>query len=268
MRTAKPAAPLWTDPDDLDNNTSGNPTIGDVLAARMHRRHVLKGGVGAIAAASLGTLGLSACGTMAGSAGGANHITLGFKAVSKSLMDRVTVPEGYTATVVYATGDPLDAALPDYKNDGSDDNFARRAGDHHDGIHYFGLSAAGAPDNSTLDRALLVMNHENITGTAKFIHVGGQTNMAATSGPRPESEVVKEIDAHGVSVVEVRRVNGKYSYIKSSGFNRRITGATPMELSGPARGSAYTKTCIHPAAQQRAAPSITVPTGSRHGART
>ena len=243
---AKPAAPLWTDPDDLDKNTSGNPTIADVLSARMHRRYVLKGGVGAITMASLGTLGLSACGTMPGSAGAAPGVTLGFKAVSKSLMDRVTVPEGYTATVVYATGDPIDAALTDYKNDGTDDNFARRAGDHHDGMHYFGVSAAGAPDNSSLDRALLVMNHENITGTAKFMHVGGQTNIAATDGPRPEGEVVKEIDAHGVSVVELRRVNGKYSYVKSSSFNRRITGATPMELSGPARGSAYSKTVYSP----------------------
>jgi uncharacterized protein len=243
---SKPAPPLWTDPDDLDNNTSGNPTLGDVLSARLHRRHVLKGGVGAITMASLGTLGLSACGTMASSAGSSANVTLGFKAVSKSLMDRVTVPEGYTATVVYATGDPLDASVADYKNDGTDDNFARRAGDHHDGIHYFGLSAAGAPDHDSLDRALLVMNHENITGTVKFMHTGGQTNIAATAGPRPEGEVVKEIDAHGVSIVELRRANGKYSYVKSSSFNRRITPATPMELSGPARGSAFTKTLYSP----------------------
>ena len=137
-------APNHTDPDDLDNNTSGNPSLHDVLAARMYRRHVLKGGVGAMTMAglgTLGTLGLAACSTLPGTA--AAEPVLGFKAVNESLMDRITVPEGYTATVIYALGDPIDASVSDYKNDGTDDNFARRAGDHHDGIHYFGLSAAG-----------------------------------------------------------------------------------------------------------------------------
>ena len=47
------AAPCNTDPDDLENNTSGNPSLHDVLAARLHRRHVLKGGVGAMTMAGL-----------------------------------------------------------------------------------------------------------------------------------------------------------------------------------------------------------------------
>ena len=51
------AAPFHADPDDLENNTSGNPSLHDVLAARLHRRHVLKGGVGAMTMAGLGTLG-------------------------------------------------------------------------------------------------------------------------------------------------------------------------------------------------------------------
>ncbi len=236
--------PSHTDPDDLDNNTSGNPSLQDVLAARMHRRHILKGGVGAMTMAGLGTLGLTACSTMPGAA--IAEPTLGFKAVNKSLMDRITVPEGYTATVVYATGDAMDPAVSDYKNDGTDDNFARRAGDHHDGIHYFGLNAAGMRDDSSLDRALLVMNHENITGTVRFMHPAGQTNIAADAGPRPAAEVVKEIEAHGVSVVELRKTGGKYGYVKASGFNRRITAATTMDMSGPARGSAYLKTVFSP----------------------
>ena len=232
------------DPDDLENNTSGNPSMHDVLAARMHRRHVLKGGVGAMTMAGLGTLGLSACSTMPG--GASAEPTLGFRAVNKSLMDRVTVPDGYTATVIYATGDPLDASVGDYKNDGTDASFARRAGEHHDSLHYFGMNAEGMRDNNSLERALLVVNHENITGTVKFMHPAGQTNNSSNAGPRPEAEVIKEIEAQGVSVVELRKTNGKYGYVKASSFNRRITGATPMELSGPARGSAYMKTVFSP----------------------
>ena len=237
-------AHLHTDPDDLDNNTSGNPSLHDVLAARMHRRHVLKGGVGAMTMAGLGTLGLAACSTVPSAS--STEPVLGFKAVNKSLMDRVTVPEGYSARVIYATGDPLDTSVGEYKNDGTDGSFARRAGEHHDSLHYFGMNAAGVRDNNSLDRALLVVNHENITGTVKFMHPAGQTNNTANAGPRPEAEVIKEMEAQGVSIVELQKADGKYGYVKASQFNRRITGTTPMELSGPARGSAYMKTVFSP----------------------
>ncbi len=247
------------DPDDLDNNTSGNPHMNDVLAARMHRRFVLKGGVGAMSMAGLGSLGLAACGggddtvvTAPAPAAAAPTFEglLKFNAVNKSIADRVIVPEGYTATVVYALGDSISASVTDYKNDGTDDNFARRAGDHHDGIHYFGLSATGTPSITANDRALLVMNHENISGTVQFMHANGQTNTAATAGPRPEAEVVKEMDAHGVSVVEIAKSATGFSYLKSSPFNRRITASTLMDLNGPARGTNFVKTRFSPAGTQ------------------
>jgi uncharacterized protein len=240
--------PSQIDPDDLENNHSGNPSMRELLAARMHRRQVLKGGVGAISMATLGTMGLSACGSS--DATTAADPVLGFNAVPKSLVDKVTVPDGYTATVIYAMGDSLDAAVGDYKNDGTDDNFARRAGDHHDGMHYFGLSATGTPDASSNDRALLALNHENISGTVTFMHANGQTNTASTAGPRPESEVVKEIEAHGVSIVELRKTTGRFGYVKASTFNRRITASTLMDLSGPARDSAFTKTKFSPTGTQ------------------
>lgn len=234
------------DPDDLENNTSGNPSMHQVLGARLHRRHVLKGGVGAITMASLGSLGLTACATGPGMA---DSPTLGFKAIGKAISDRVTVPEGYTASVIYATGDSIDPSVPDYKNDGTDGNFARRAGDHHDGIHFFGLTAAGTPSYTSNDRALLVMNHENISGTSRFMHINGQTGNSG-AGPRPEGESLKEIEAHGVSVIELAKTSGKFGMVKASGFNRRITAATPMELAGPARGSTFMKTKFSTAGTQ------------------
>ena len=230
--------PSHIDPDDLDNNQSANPSMHDVLGARLHRRHVLKGGVGAMAMASLGTLGLTACAT---GPGASNEAVLGFKAVGKAVTDRVTVPEGYTATVIYATGDSIDPAVTEYKNDGTDGNFARRSGDHHDGIHFFGLTAAGMPSTTSNERALLVINHENISGTASFLHPAGQTANSGT-GPRPEGESLKEIEAHGVSIIELAKASGKFGMVKASGFNRRITAATPMAIAGPARGSAFVKT--------------------------
>lgn len=245
MNTPHPT-PTSIDPDDLDNNTSGNPSLHDVLNARLHRRHVLGGGVGAMALAGFGGLGLTGCATTAATA--TPSVTLGFKPVNKGKQDRVTVPPGYTATVIYSTGDSIDPTVPDYLNNGTQDNFARRSGDHHDGMHFFGLSAAGAPAPANNDRALLVMNHENIAGTVQFMHTAGQTNTAA--GGRPEAEATKEVDAHGVSIIELGKTAGKYGYVKASSFNRRITASTLMELAGPARGSAFTKTRFSPAGTQ------------------
>ena len=257
-RDDNPAFNDLTDPDDRDNNTSGNPHLNDVLALRMHRRYLLKGGVGAITMAGLGTVGLSGCGggdsiaqtvPLLSNAPASLTASLGFSAVAKATTDRITVPAGYTATVIYATGDSIDAGVSDYKNDGTDGNFARRSGDHHDGMHFFGLSATGTPSTTSNDRALLVINHENIAGTVQFMHANGQTNITGTAA-RPESEAVKEIEAHGVSVVEIAKTNGTFAVVKNSAFNRRITASTLMDLSGPARGSDFVKTVFSPTGTQ------------------
>jgi uncharacterized protein len=251
--------PLSTqvDPDDLENNPSSNPSLHQVMQARLHRRHVLKSGVGAMTMAGLTSLSLTACGgddpapvppappppTPVTN----KEVVLGFTAVNKSLADQITVPAGYTATVIFATGDSIDPAVTDYKNDGTDTNFGRRSGEHHDGMHYFGLTADGKPTLSSNDRALMCINHEAVNGTVPFMHPAGQTNIAATAGPRPEAEALKEVEAHGASVIEIAKAAGKFGLVKASAFNRRITPRTPMTITGPAKGSALMKTLYSPA---------------------
>ena len=165
---------------------------------------------------------------------------LGFTAVPKSLADVVSVPEGYTVSVLYRLGDPIASGVAAYANDGTDVNFAQRAGDHHDGMSYFGLAATGTtPDPTNSTRGLLVMNHENITES--YLHPNGPTNVS--NGPRPAAEATKEIEAHGVSVIEVSRsAAGAWAYNQASALNRRITPNTPMAFSGPARGTPMLRT--------------------------
>ncbi len=162
--------------------------------------------------------------------------SLGFTAVAKSLADVVAVPAGYNVTVLYRLGDPIASGVAAYANNGTDTNFARRAGDHHDGMSYFGLSAAGAPDANGNTRGLLVLNHENIT--QGYLHPNGPTTVA---GARPEAEALKEMECHGVSVIEVNRATD-WSYAPTSSLNRRITPLTPMSFSGPVRGTDTLKT--------------------------
>ncbi len=218
-----------------DFNNSSNLSFNDVLDARLSRRNVLRVSMGTAGTAVLGSLPLVACGGSDDEAA-APAAPLSFTAVPKSMADVVTVPAGYTAAVIYALGDPLTAQTPDYKNDGTDTGFDQRAGDHHDGMEYFGLNAAGtARDAAGSERGLLAMNREALTD--QFLHAGG-----TTANPRPAAEADKEIPAHGVSVVEVRKVNGKFATQRDSAFNRRITPMTPMLLNGPARGNALVKT--------------------------
>ncbi len=225
---------------DAENcNVSHNPSFDTVLQARLSRRSLLRGGFGTAATAVLGSFGVAACG---GSddvdvAPASTTVTrLSFTAVAKSTADVVSVPAGYTANVIFALGDPLTAATPTFKNDGTDTDYDNRAGDHHDGMEYFGLSDDGSrADPKGSNRGLLVMNHEALTD--HFLHVAG-----ASPRPRPAAESDKEIPAHGISIVEVNKTAGRFGYVQASAYNRRVTPLTPMEIGGPARGNALMKT--------------------------
>ena len=222
-----------------NSNTSANPTFDAVLDARLSRRGLLRGGVGSVGTAVLAGFGVTACG------GSDDPVVeppaapqlLGFGAVPKSLADVVAVPAGYTASVLFALGDPMAAGVAAYKNDGTDGDFDKRAGDHHDGMEWFGLGADGKRNDSSVDRGLLGMNHEATTDeklSSFFLHANGGTSTL----PRPASEVDKELAIHGVSVVEMRKTAGKWAYVQDSAFNFRITTLTDIDLSGPARGNA------------------------------
>ena len=222
---------------DEDSNTSSNPSFDSVLAARLSRRSLLRGSVGTAATVLLGGLSLAACGGDDDDPApvAATETLLGFSAVAKSLDDKLTVPTGYTASVLLAVGDPLAAGGTSYKNDGPDTGFPQRSGDNHDGMEYFGLSATGTPDPNGNDRALLGINHEYVN--LPFLHANG-----TTPNPRPAGQVDIEVDCHGVAIVEIAKSAGKFAVVQASGFNRRITAATEIELSGPVRGHALAVT--------------------------
>ena len=119
-----------------ESNTSASPSFDAVLATRLSRRRLMLGAAGAAATTVFGGAGLVGCastGTTGGVASAALPLrSLGFSAVAKSLADAVVVAPGYQVQVLYALGDPLTAATPAFKNDGTDTQFEQRAGDHHD----------------------------------------------------------------------------------------------------------------------------------------
>ncbi len=172
-----------------------------------------------------------------------NPAVLGFTAVPHTLNDVVTVPAGYSVTVMTRLGDPIAAGVPDYANDGTDTDFAHRIGDHGDALAWFGLDASGARDDDSSARGLMVQNFENLN--IQYLHPNGPTE---SGGARPAGEAIKEIEAHGVGVIEYRDGGGReWDWVQDSGFNRRITPNTPIALYGPVRGSDFVKTVAYPA---------------------
>jgi secreted PhoX family phosphatase len=220
---------------DATLNPSRNASIFDLIdRIDPSRRRFVQGGVGATALASAGglTLGGLVSTVEAAPARRAGLPGIGFQSVPASvapLADKVTVPVGYTAEVLVAWGDPIMAGAPLFKGDASETaaDQALQFGEHNDGMHYFALSnAQGVP---AVDRGLLVVNHEYTH--EDVLYPDGQVGNGYTIAKTRKSQA-----AHGVSVVEIRRLRGKWSVFTASRYARRITGNTFMRVSGPAAG--------------------------------
>ena len=227
---------------DTPCNTSNNTHFRDVLASSLadpSRRSVLRGGLGLSALAMLPGIMAHASTPVSGMAN-----TLGFASVDKSLIDNVTLPPGYRYTVLHATGDSLDPALPAYSNSGAEiDDWSRRIGDHHDGMDLYFIDANGRYTTTDTGRAVLAVNHES-SADSYFMHPNGQTSNGVAGkkfsqfgewdlGVRPELEVLKEINHHGVSIVEIVRTPAGWRIVPGSPLNRRITAQTPVRIDGP-----------------------------------
>ncbi len=229
------------DSEDLPTNPSNNEHFQRVVERAVNRRgFMLKTGVGAAAVAFL-SAGLSGCG------GGGDDPApapaappadlLGFSAIATATADGVSVAPGYTATVIAPWGTPLFSAGPGstWAGDASEDAAAqaRQMGDNHDGIHYF-------PIGGRSDEGLLVMNHEYTN--VQYLFTNGVVDSL--------DDANKDLNAHGVAVVHIRRTAGVWDIVVDSTYNRRITGNTLMELTGPAAGHALMQTTADPTGTQ------------------
>ena len=221
-------------------NNSDNEPFSSILEKTISRRSVIHGGIKVAAATMLGGIGLSACGSdsggaastgsdpAAGNAGSPSpEIKLRFNSIPGSKTDAVVVPEGYQAQVIAPWGTPLNASAGQWKPDGSNtsQDQANSVGMHHDGMWFY-------PLGDVSDDGLLVMNHEYIDQNA--LHPNGRTVDELTGKRTSAEEVRKEINAHGVSVVRIRRdASGTWTVVPNDPLNRRYTGATEMSVSGP-----------------------------------
>jgi secreted PhoX family phosphatase len=235
--------PGFSHGDEPPCNTSANPTFYDVVDARTSRRGFLAGGL-ATAVGSVFGAGFSMPAADAQTTAAAPQPLIGFKPVKTSMADTVTVPEGYQVQVLGAWGEPINGNMPGFKpgqNTGAEQ--ASQIGMHHDGMHFF-------PINGSSTDGLIVVNHEYVE--PRYLHAaykGKEMDLEAiaiSDNKRDADEVLKEINAHGVSIYRAKRgTDGKWS-IAADPLNRRITSMTRMELSGPVRGTSHLVTKFSP----------------------
>lgn len=208
--------------DSANHPREQEPAFNRLIEAGLSRRGFLKG----VGAASM--VAFFAASPVAQAVAAATRPLLGFQAVPASVADTIVVPPGYKAEVLIAWGDALFPDAPAFAQSNDAKAQARQFGDNNDGMSFFPLGP---------DRALLAVNNE-YTNYEYLFEDGGKTLSAEA--------VAKAQAAHGVSLVELARIDGKWQANPKGALNRRITAMTPMTLSGPAAGHALLKTQADP----------------------
>ena len=219
-------------------NPSGNESIFDVISrVEISRRRFVQGSASASMLAAAGGLTLSGIvGTVEAAVAGP-VVGIGFTGVpadTAPVADAVTVPVGYTAKALVAWGDPIVAGGVAYKADATNTaaEQAKQYGMHTDGMHFFPFPSRG---QVLSDRGILCANNEYTH--EEILFPDGQVGASGYSIEKCR----KSQAAHGVSILEIRRINGKWNVVPSSIYGRRLTANTPMRVSGPAAGHALMK---------------------------
>ncbi|MBV2363251.1 PhoX family protein [Streptomonospora nanhaiensis] len=212
-------------------NTSDNAYFGDIAAAALSRRNVLR--AGAVGAGATAAVGLAGFGPALASPGPRNP-RLKFDGIEVGTSDRVEIPRGYEQRVVVRWGDPVVPGAPKFDiNRQTAEAQEKQFGYNCDYVAFQPLGR---------DRGLLWVNHEYTNENLMF--------RGYTDGAEADLEHIRiAMAAHGGSVVEIRRVGRTGGWRLADGgrhFNRRITATTPMKLTGPAAGSELLRTEADP----------------------
>ena len=207
MYDAMTCARAREESDDIGRNPSDNPTIGDVIAARFDRRDILKGALGVAAiAATVSPLALAAAGREQAEATSRYR----FEELEAGADENHHVASGYDADVLIRWGDPVLPGAPPF-NPNAHTGAAQRLqfGYNNDFLAYFPIPGATNPSH----HGLLVVNHEYTNEELMF---AGLPRPESKQAPRPPADPKRasiEMAAHGGSVIEVKRENGKWMVV-------------------------------------------------------
>ncbi|MDX2306914.1 MAG: PhoX family phosphatase [Hyphomicrobium sp.] len=227
--------------EDASANPSTEPTLGDVIAYRLSRREWL---TGALAVAVMGTAVAPravAAAEQPPSDPPADTGRFRFPEVSAGVDATHHVAEGYDAEILIRWGDKvLPDALPFDPANPSASAQSRQFGYNNDYIGFI-------PFDGRSDHGLLVVNHEYTNDELMYPGHPHEASRKDIINALSEPLVRASMQAHGGSVIEVKRVEGRWQVVDGSRYARRITAETEMEITGPAAGHDLMKTSADPA---------------------
>ncbi|SOC45660.1 hypothetical protein SAMN05892877_11745 [Rhizobium subbaraonis] len=221
------------DADGDGHNPSLNPTMGEIIGKRFSRRGFLQGSLAVSAiAATVGPVALMSA-DKARAAGGS---AFSFTEVEAGVDATHHVAEGYDADVLLRWGDALFADSPAF------DPMAQTAAAQERQFGYNNDYVGFIPLEGSSEHGLLVVNHEYTNPHLMFPGLVTIVDGKVKQGALSKDQVDVEMAAHGGTVVEIRKVNGKWQVVPEGKLNRRITVNTEMQLSGPVAGHDRVKT--------------------------
>lgn len=221
-------------------NPTKTPTMGEIIAARFSRRGFLRGSMASVAiSATVSPMAILAAGD-AHAQGAVEGSAFNFPEVKAGVDADHHVAEGYDADVLLRWGDKVFADAPEFDpTSQSEAAQERQFGYNNDFVGFIPLDGAE-------DHGLLVVNHEYTNEHLMFPGIvtieGDEIKVAEAT----EDRVNIEMAAHGGTVIEIRKVDGKWQPVLDGAMNRRITSKTPMQITGPAAGHARLQTAADP----------------------
>jgi uncharacterized protein len=228
--------------EDIGRNPSGNPTMGDIINRRFSRRGFLGGSLAITAiATTVSPLALM----IADEARAEGMSAFSFTEVEAGVDETHHVAEGYDADVLLRWGDKVFADSPEFDPlNQTPESQARQFGYNNDYVGFVSLDETG-------DHGLLVVNHEYTNAELMFpnwasIGKDGEGKDKVMMGEFTRDIVDIEMAAHGGTVIEIRKENGKWTPVLDGKMNRRIHVGTEMQLTGPAAGHDRLKTNADP----------------------
>ena len=237
-------------------NPTRNPTMGEIIAARFSRRGFLRGSM-AVAAISATVSPIALLSADAARAQGVEGSVFNFPEVTAGVDADHHVAEGYDADILLRWGDKVFPDSPEFDPlNQSEAAQERQFGYNNDFVGFIPLDGAD-------DHGLLVVNHEYTNEHLMFpgivtIRTVEETAEDGTVTSKQEIEVSEadesrvniEMAAHGGTVIEIRKVDGKWQPVLDGASNRRITAKTEMEITGPAAGHARLQTVADPSGRK------------------
>lgn len=256
-------------------NPTKTPTMGEIIATRFSRRGFLRGSMAATAiSATVSPAAMMAARPADAQAGPS---VFDFPEVTAGVDADHHVADGYDAQVLLRWGDPVFADAPDFDPENqSEAAQERQFGYNNDFVGFI-------PIEGSSEHGMLVVNHEYTNEHLMFpgivsireaqtpdavapddetAEAGEMTSTEAELAPAepaaPEVVVAPadawradvEMAAHGGTIIEIRKENGRWTPVLDGARNRRITAKTPMQVSGPAAGHPRLQTAADPTGRE------------------